>query len=86
MKRAQKIAKECSRITIAVTYDLVIAKSSMQLQAEDSPTYDSLFINMEGSHMDIFFDLRKIYREIREARLIRGWCNTKIFINIFHYG
>ena len=82
------IAKECSRKTIAVTYDLAIAKSSMQLQAEESPTYD-LFINMGGLHIELafFFGFRKIYRGIRGvARLTRSWRNTKIFIKIFHYG
>ena len=55
MKRAQKIAKKFSRKTIAVTYDLAIAKSSMQLQAEGSPTYDKLFINMGGFHIELTF-------------------------------
>ena len=70
MKRAQKIAKECSRKTIAVTYDLAIAKSSMQLQAAESPTYDNLFITMGAFHAELafFFRLRKTYRGIRGGR------------------
>ena len=69
----KKTAKECSRKTIAVTYDLEIAKSSMQLQAEESPTYDNLFIILGGFHIELAF-------------FTRSWRNTKIFIKIFHYG
>ena len=89
MKRAQKIAKECSRKTIAVTYDLAIAKSSMQLQGAESPTYDNLFITMGAFHAELTFFLglgKYIEKSGEGTRLTRSWCNSKIFIKIFHYG
>ena len=88
MKRSPEIAQECSRNTISVTYDLAIAKSSMQLQAEESPTYDNLFINMGGFHIELAFfsALGKYMEESGGAHLTRSWRNTKIFIKIFHYG
>ena len=88
MKRAQKTAKKCSRKTISVTCNLAIAKSSMSLQANESPTYDNLFIYMGIFHIKLpfFFGFKEIYGEIRRgARLTRSWCNMKIFIKIFHF-
>ena len=34
LKRSQKVAEECNKYNISVTYDLAIAKVAMQLQAE----------------------------------------------------
>ena len=92
MKRAQKIANECSRKTIADTYDLAIAKSSMQLQAEESPTYDNLFINMgdfiSNSHfLNFFLALGKYIEQsgglhvLQEAGVIRKF-SLKSFIMV----
>ena len=44
MKVAQSMAKEMNKSQIAVTYDLAIAKLAMQIQAEESPKFDNLFI------------------------------------------
>ena len=87
MKRAQKIAKECSRKTIAITCDPAITKSSTQLQAEESPTYDNLFINMGGFHIELaFFSALGKYIEesgglhvLQEASVIRKF-SLKSFI------
>ena len=46
LKQLQKVAEECNKYNISVTYDLVIAKVAMQLQAEEKPTYDNVFIHL----------------------------------------
>ena len=43
MKRSLSIAQECNRNTIAVTYDLAIAKIALQIQHEELPNFDQLF-------------------------------------------
>ena len=55
MRRTLEIAKECGRQTIAVTYDLAIAKISMQIQSEETPTYDSLFVAKGSFHIELAF-------------------------------
>ena len=39
--------------SIAVTYDLAIAKIAMQLQAEESPKYVKVFVAMGSFHMQL---------------------------------
>ena len=82
MNRAQKISKECSSKAIAVTYDLAIAKSSMQLQAEDSPTYDNLFINLGGCHSELVFfsALGNYIEKSGEPRVVIRKFSLKSFI------
>ena len=55
LKRSQKVAEECNRYTISVTYDLTIAKLAMQLQAEEKPTYDNVFIHLGLFHITCSF-------------------------------
>ena len=38
-----------------VTFDLAIAKPNMQLQVEESPIYDKLFINIGVFYVEIGF-------------------------------
>ena len=45
MKRSLSIAQECNRNTIAVTYALAIAKIALQIQHEESPNFDQLFVS-----------------------------------------
>ena len=53
MKKAQRVAEEAHKDNIAVTYDLAIAKVAMQIQAEESPKYDNLFIAMGAFHIEM---------------------------------
>ena len=53
MEIALKIAKECQKKEIAVTYDLAIAKVAMQIQAEEAPMFDKLFINLGAFHIEL---------------------------------
>ena len=55
LKRSQEVAEECNKYTISVTYDLAIAKVAMQLQAEEKPTDDNVFIHLGPFHITCAF-------------------------------
>ena len=57
LKRLQKVSEECNKYNISVTYDLAIAKVAMQLQAEEKPTYDNVFIHLGPFHITCAFFL-----------------------------
>jgi hypothetical protein len=44
LKVSQKVAEECGQTYAVVTYDLAIAKPAMQIQAEETPRFDNIFI------------------------------------------
>ena len=48
-----------------MTYDLAIAKVAMQLQAEEKPTYDNVFIHLGPFHITcaFFFSVLEKYLE-----------------------
>ncbi|CAG9818900.1 unnamed protein product [Phaedon cochleariae] len=52
---AQNIAHECQQPYISVTYDLAIAKMTMQIQSEERPKYNNIFIQLGAFHIQIFF-------------------------------
>ena len=54
-KRSQKVAEECNKYSMSVTYDLGIAKVAMQLQAEEKPTNDNIFIHLTPFHITCAF-------------------------------
>lgn len=53
MKRSLDIAAECGKKTIAVTYDLAIAKVAMQIQAEETPVFDNIFVALGSFHIEM---------------------------------
>ena len=53
LKRALVFANQSERNSIAVTYDLSVAKIAMQLQAEESTKYDKVFVAMGSFHMEL---------------------------------
>lgn len=55
MKNALKIAEKCNQTHIVVTYDLAIARMAMQIQLEEAPKFNSLFINLGGFHIQMAF-------------------------------
>ena len=55
LKRSQKVAEECNKYTISVTYDVAIAKVVMQLPAEEKTTYDNVFIYLGPFHITCAF-------------------------------
>ena len=44
MKTSQKVAAECEEIYAVVHYDLAVAKLAIQIQTEESPVYDNIFV------------------------------------------
>ncbi|CAH2096461.1 unnamed protein product [Euphydryas editha] len=50
MRQSQQIAQECQQPSIQVTYDLAIAKIAMQIQSEEKPIFQNLFIHMGDFH------------------------------------
>ena len=55
MSRSLKVAEEASRNTIAVTYDLAIAKRALQIQGEESSKYYSIFVALGSFHVEMAF-------------------------------
>ena len=55
MKRAQQLTKECGKREIALTYNLAIAKMVMEIQIEEAPTFDKIFITLGSFHIDMAF-------------------------------
>ena len=55
LKQSQKVAEECDKNSISVTYNLAIGKVAMQVQAEEKPTYDNVFIHLGSFHITCAF-------------------------------
>ena len=55
MKKSQDIAKEAQRNSICVTYDLAIAKLAMQIQSEETPRFDYVFVALGSFHIELAF-------------------------------
>ena len=53
MKRSQDIAKEADRGSIAVTYDLAIAKIAWQIQNEERPIFYNVFVALGAFHVEL---------------------------------
>lgn len=51
----QKCAEECHQDYGVVTYDLNAAKPAMQIQATESPRFDTIFIMMGAFHIEMAF-------------------------------
>ena len=83
MRRSLEITAEAHKTTIAVTYDLAIAKIVMQIQHEETPKYDSVFIALGSFHIEITFfkPLGKVtYKSGGQNNLEECW----IFVKSFH--
>ena len=55
MKISQRIADECDQKYICVNYELAIAKLALCIQAEESPKFDNLFIQLGHFHITMSF-------------------------------
>ena len=55
MRRSLEITAEAQKTSIAVTYDLAIAKVAMQIQHEETPKYDGVFIVLGSFHIEMAF-------------------------------
>lgn len=52
---AKDIAEECGQRNIIVTYDLAIASKAYRIQANLSPAFDNVFINLGSFHVQMSF-------------------------------
>ena len=52
---SQEVAKECNETHAVVHYDLAIAKPAMQIQAEEKPKFDNIFICFGPFHVQLAF-------------------------------
>ena len=55
MKRAQQLGMECIKREIVLTYDLAIAKMVMEIQIEEAPTFDNIFVTLGLFHIEMTF-------------------------------
>ncbi|XP_031341089.1 uncharacterized protein LOC116169200 [Photinus pyralis] len=55
LKIAQNVASQCAQKYISVTYDLQIAKTAMQIQCQESPKYDNIFIHLGAFHVQLSY-------------------------------
>lgn len=53
MKRSLCIASESGKQSIAVTYDMAIAKLAMQIQSEEQPVFDRVFVALGSFHIEL---------------------------------
>ena len=55
LKRAQKLAVECRKHGIVLTYDLAMGKMAMEIQIEEAPTFDNIFVTLGSFHIGMAF-------------------------------
>ena len=55
MKKSLKISSGCGKHNVAVTYDLAIAKLALQIQAEESPEFDNIFVTLGSFRIEVAF-------------------------------
>ena len=76
MRRSLKIASESQKEYISVTYDLAIAKLAMQIQAEEKPAFDKIFISLGSFHLEMaFFSVLEKFIEESGGPHILNECN-----------
>ena len=51
LRLAQKVASECSEQYAIVTYDLAVAKPALQIQSQESPLFDNVFVCFGAFHI-----------------------------------
>ena len=49
------MAVECGKREIALTYDLAIGKMAMEVQIEEVPTFDNIFVTLGSFHIEMAF-------------------------------
>lgn len=55
MKISQKLATECGESYVVVSYDLAVAKPALQIQSEESPMYDNVFVCFGAFHIQMAY-------------------------------
>lgn len=91
MRQSQKIAEELRQTYMQVTYDLAIAKISLQLQSTEHPQFDNLFIHLGPFHIQLayfkgvgkFIDESGLTHLMVESELLAsGSLNGNILIDV----
>ena len=67
IRRSLRIASEGQKENISVTYDHAIAKLTMQIQAEEKPTFDKIFTSLGSFHLEITFFFSALGKIIEES-------------------
>ena len=78
MRRSLRIASEGQKENISVTYDLAIAKSAMQIQAEEKPTFDKILISLGSFHLEMAF-LLPWEKSLNNQVVLIFWMNVKFW-------
>ena len=55
MRTALRIASESQKEYISAKYNLAIAKLAMQIQTEEKPTFNKIFISLGSFHLEMAF-------------------------------
>ena len=55
LRKSLQITQEARKNSIVVTNDLAIAKIAMQIQKEESPVYDNIFIAIDSFHIEMSY-------------------------------
>lgn len=55
MRRSLEIMEKCHQTYMTVTYDLAIAKIALEIQENESPIYDNLFIQLGAFHIELAY-------------------------------
>ena len=66
LKRSLKILEERGKSSISVTMDLAIAKIPLQIQYQEMPKFDNIFINLGAFHIEMAF-FKAIGKYIEES-------------------
>ena len=55
MKWAHQLAVECRKYEITLTYNLAIAKMTMEIQIKEAPSIDKIFVTLGSFHIEMAF-------------------------------
>ena len=72
------IASESQKENNSVTYDLAIAKLAMQIQAEEKPIFDKIFISLGSFHLEMAFFL-PWEKSLKNQVFLIFWMNVKFW-------
>ena len=78
VRRSLRIASEGQKQNTSVTYDLAIAKLAMQIQAEEKPTVDKIFISLGSFHLEMAFFL-SWEKSLKNHVVLIFWMNVKFW-------
>ncbi|KAH9635594.1 hypothetical protein HF086_012263 [Spodoptera exigua] len=92
LNMAKEIAEKCQQPEIIVTYDLAIAKMAMQIQEQEKPLYNNIFVNLGAFHIEMAFfkaigkyiDCSGLVEVLVQAEVLAGG-STNSFLDSKHF-